>query len=76
MADLSTTVGKPTWFDLPDTRLGMRFTWRSLDQYSPRYCPTRSLDGSGESICDPTALNFDNGQEWELRTYLHINIGK
>ena len=76
MADLSTTVGKPTWFDLPDTRLGMRFTWRSLDQYSPRYCPTRNLDSNLESICDPTALNFDNGKEWELRTYLHINIGK
>ncbi len=76
MADLSTTLGKPTWFNLPDTRLGVRFTWRSLDQYSPRYCPTRSLDDRGELICDPTALNFDQGKEWELRTYLHINIGK
>jgi hypothetical protein len=38
MADLSTTVGMQDWFVLPSTQLGMRFTWRSLDQYSPVTC--------------------------------------
>lgn len=74
--DLSTSVGKPKWFDLPDTRAGLRATWRSLNQYSPRYCPTQSLDANGVLICDPEAPGFDNGQEWEIRTYVHFNIGK
>jgi hypothetical protein len=37
MLDLSTTVGKPSWFILPNTQVGIRGTWRSLDQNSPRY---------------------------------------
>jgi len=76
MADLSTSVGKASWFSLPNSRLGVRYIWRSLNEYSPRYCPTRSLDGRGEFICDPEAVGFDNGREWEFRTYLQINIGK
>ncbi|MCB9284711.1 MAG: glycosidase [Lewinellaceae bacterium] len=76
MFDLSTSVGKPSWIDLPNSRLGMRFTWRSLDQYSPRYCPTMTLDVNGDPVCDPNAVGFDNGNEWEIRTYFQINIGK
>ena len=34
MADFSTTLGKPDWFDLPTTRLGVRGTYRTLDKYS------------------------------------------
>lgn len=63
--DLSTTVGKPDWFILPNTRLGIRYTWRSLDNFSPRY-----------EFQDPIDQGFPNGNEWEIRTYLHINIGK
>ncbi len=74
--DLSTTVGIPQWFDLPDTQAGVRWTWRSLDQFSPRYCPTRNLDINGDLVCDPLAPGFDNGREWEIRTYVHFNIGK
>jgi hypothetical protein len=74
--DLSTSLGKPQWFDLPDTKIGIQGTFRTLDQFSPRYCPTRTVDASGESVCDPTAIGFDNGNEWEVRTYLHINIFK
>ena len=74
--DLSTTVGNPKWLDMPDTRAGIRGTWRALDQYSPRYCPTTALDVVGAAVCDPLAPGFDNGQEWEIRTYLHFNIGK
>ena len=74
MLDLSTSVGKPDWFILPDTRIGIRGTWRSLDEYSPRYLPNQA---PGEYL-DPTISNigFDNGNEWEIRTYIHINIGK
>ncbi|MCX6266116.1 MAG: glycosidase, partial [Bacteroidetes bacterium] len=42
MADLSYSVDMRKWFILPETRVGIRGTWRSLDQYSPRYCPTRT----------------------------------
>ncbi len=76
MADVSTAVGKPKWINLPNTRLGLRYTWRSLDQYSPRYCPTNAIDVTGTTVCDPTAPGYDNGQEWEFRTYLQINIVK
>jgi hypothetical protein len=75
MADLSTTVGMQDWFVLPSTQLGMRFTWRSLDQYSPRYLPNATADEFAEdSIISP--VGFDNGNEWEIRTYVHFNIGK
>jgi hypothetical protein len=75
MADISINLGKPEWFILPNTSLGIRGTWRSLDQYSPRYNPTQTLDSSGNWVPDPTAIGYDNGQEWEIRTYLNINIG-
>ncbi|MRR21403.1 glycosidase [bacterium] len=73
--DLSTTVSKPKWFDMPETRIGIRFTNRTLDQYSPRYCPTKTMDANGDMVCDPTAPGYPNGHEWEIRTYLHFNIG-
>lgn len=75
MADLSTSVGKPGWLNLPDTRMGIRYTWRSLDQYSPRYCPAYTFDAAGNYVCDPTAVGYGNGNEWEFRTYFQINIG-
>lgn len=74
--DLSTTVGKPKWFELPNTRAGVRWTWRSLNQFSPRYCPTTTFDAAGDLVCDPLAPGFDNGREWEIRTYVHFNIGQ
>jgi len=74
-ADLSTTIGKPQWLDLPTTKIGICYTWRSLDQYSPRYCPTENVDATGDFACDPEAPGHANGIEWEIRTYLHIYIG-
>jgi len=74
MADLSTTVGKPDWFILPNTQVGVRFTWRSLDQYSPRYLPNVAEEFAEAPIISP--VGFGNGNEWEIRTYVHINIGK
>ncbi len=74
MADISTNLGRPSWFNLPSSRLGIRYTWRSLNQYSPRYCPATTLDVNGVPVCDPTAVGFDNGREWEIMTYFQINI--
>ena len=74
--DISTSVGKPNWFILPDTRIGIMGIWRSLDQYSPRYSPTAVPENTfpPEPVISP--VGFGNGSEWEIRTYIHINIGK
>ncbi len=73
MGDVSTVLGLPEWFDLPQTRFGVRGTWRSLDQYSPRYCPAQVAGPGGTLTCDPTVPGPD-GQEWEIRTYLHLAL--
>ncbi len=75
MLDISTTLGKPDWFILPNTQIGIRGTWRSLNQYSPRYSPNAT---SSEFSLEPTVspVGFPDGSEWEIRTYVHINIGK
>jgi hypothetical protein len=75
MADISTEIGKPDWFVLPGTKIGLRGTWRSLDKYSPRYNPTQILNSAGDIVPDPNAIGFPNGNEWEIRTYVIINIG-
>ena len=72
-ADLSLSLSTPKWFDLPSTQLGLMGMFRTLNEFSPRYCPTQIMQGR-EMVCDPTAVGFDNGNEWEIRTYLHINI--
>jgi hypothetical protein len=74
MMDLSTSVGKPNWFILPDTKIGIRGTWRTLNQYSPRYSPNVAAEFATSPIISP--VGFPNGNEWEIRTYVHINIGK
>ncbi len=76
MADVSVSLGKPDWFNLPDTRLGVRGTYRTLDRFSPRYAPAQTVNGAGNPVPDPNVIGFDNGNEWEIRTYLFINIGK
>jgi hypothetical protein len=49
--------------------------WRSLNQYSPRYLPNQTATiYDTEPIISP--VGFNNGIEWEIRTYIHINIGK
>ena len=75
MADISTSIAKPDWFDLPSTRIGLRGTWRALDKFSPRYAPAYTLDGAGNWVPDPNAVGFDNGNEWEIRTYILIDVG-
>jgi hypothetical protein len=74
--DLSTSVGKPSWFILPDTRIGIMGIWRSLDQYSPRYSPNTVPANTYPPVPTISPVGFGNGSEWEIRTYIHINIGK
>ena len=74
MLDISTSVGKPDWFILPNTKIGVRGTWRSLDQFSPRFAPAQTAEFETEPLASP--VGFGNGNEWEIRTYVHINFGK
>jgi hypothetical protein len=75
MVDLSTIAGLPKWFNLPQTRIGIRYTWRSLNEYSPRYSPVLVYNTIGELIPDPKAQGYPYGKEWEIRTYLQMSIG-
>ena len=76
MLDLSTSIGKPDWFILPSTRIGVRGTWRSLNEFSPRYAPLATPAGTFNAPPTLSTEGFPNGSEWEIRTYIHINIGK
>jgi hypothetical protein len=68
---VSRTLGPARWFGYPQTSVGVRGTWRSLDRYSPRYCPATVRDDTGSSVCEPNAPG-PNGNEWEVRTYLRF----
>ena len=74
MADFSTTLGKPDWFDLPTTRLGIRGTYRTLNKFSPRYSQVTVNEGTGEITPAPGVTSLENGSEWEIRTYIQIDI--
>jgi hypothetical protein len=74
MADLSTTIGKPDWYVLPSTSIGVQMTWRSLDKNSPRYLPNVADPFAPAPIISP--VGFPNGNEWEFRTYVRISVGK
>ncbi|MBT8285014.1 MAG: hypothetical protein HKO75_06465 [Flavobacteriaceae bacterium] len=74
MLDISTSLGKPDWFILPSTQIGIRGTWRSLNEFSNRYSPNNAAEFADDSFISP--VGFGNGNEWEIRTYIHINIGQ
>ncbi len=74
MADLSTTVGKPDWFLLPSTSIGIQMIWRSLDKFSPRYLPNVAEPFAPSPIISP--VGFPNGNEWEFRTYVRVSVGR
>ncbi len=76
IADLSTEIGKPDWFILPTTKIGIRGTYRTLNKYSPRYSPIKTMDAAGNWVPDPMAIGFPDGNEWEIRTYIQFNLGK
>jgi len=71
MGDVGYVIGRPQWLDMPETRFGVRATWRSLNKFSPRYCPVRVPDLVGGVECDPT-FPAPTGSEWELRSYLTV----
>ena len=71
MADISFTLGTPQWFSLPQTRFGVRGTFRTLDRFSNRYWP------EGEPELEENEMypeGLPEGREWEIRTYLHLVI--
>ena len=72
MLDISTSLGKPDWFVLPSTTIGIRGMWRSLNEFSPRYSPNQAPEFGEPPV---SAVGFPNGDEWEIRTYVRINIG-
>jgi hypothetical protein len=75
MAELSTELGKPDWFMLPGTKVGIRTTYRTLDKHSPRYSPVLTIDPAGNWVPDPNAIGFPNGNEWEIRTFVQVSLG-
>jgi hypothetical protein len=72
MADVSFTLGRPRWFGLPETRFGVRGTYRTLDRYSNRYAPSGVTAPLVPGELYPAGL--PEGREWEIRTYLHLAI--
>ena len=75
ITEVSTEIGKPDWFMLPGTKVGMRTTYRTLNKYSPRYSPVLNIDPAGNWVPDPNAIGFPNGNEWEIRTFVQVSIG-
>jgi hypothetical protein len=71
MTDLSYRLGRQRWMDAPASRFGVVGMWRSLDRFSPRYCPAQTSDAFGSLTCDPTAPG-GRGSEWEIRTYVMV----
>jgi len=72
MGDLSYSLGTPQWFDnIPQTRIGVRAAWRSLDQYSPRYTERYQDPVTGEWRRFKGA---EDGNEWEVRTYVRLAL--
>ena len=70
LGDLSQTLGTPLWFESnSQTRIGVRATWRSLDEHSPRYTE-RYLDTATNQWFRFT--DAPNGSEWEVRTYVRL----
>lgn len=76
MVDVSVNLGKTDWINMPGTRMGVRGTYRTLDQFSPRFAPINSIDPAGNFVPNPNAIGFPNGNEWEIRVYVLVNLIK
>ncbi|MBD3223077.1 glycosidase [bacterium] len=80
VGDVSWSLGEPEFFGLPDTKLGVRFLYRTLDQFSNRYRFPYGLDEEdGDLYTSWRTLQREidsqgDGSEWELRTYMHLSI--
>ena len=71
MGDVSFTLGKPEYFGLPETKFGVRAAYRTLDRYSNRYSPEGYTEPEEGELYPEDA---PEGNEWEIRTYLHMAI--
>jgi len=71
MADISFNLGKPQWFNFPQTKFGVRGTYRTLDRFSNRYSPEGYVEPEEGELYPEDA---PDGREWEIRTYLHLVI--
>jgi len=69
MGDISFHVGSPQWWEMPESRFGLRATYRTLDEYSPRSFLFPAVQSQ-----HPT-LPAKEGSEWEIRTYLMLTVG-
>ena len=74
MLDFSTSLAKPKWLGPVSTRVGIRCTFRTLDQYSPRYVAGYIPDGSGGFEPSTDIVGAGRGNEWEIRTYISFSI--
>lgn len=74
IGDWSFEVSKPDWFMMPGSKIGIRGTYRTLNSYSNRYSPILSMNSLGQFVPNLNAIGFPNGNEWEIRTYIQINI--
>jgi hypothetical protein len=75
VADVAYSLGRPEYFGLPETKLGLRFLYRTLDQFSNRYRPPYDWENypSWRTLQNDIEAQGD-GTEWEVRTYLHVAI--
>jgi len=69
MADLSYNLGRPGWLGLPQTRFGVRATYRTLDRYSNRYSP---IGAAEPALYELYPDGLEEGREWEIRSYVHM----
>lgn len=74
MADISYNLSTPQWFELPQTRIGLRGTWRNLDKYSARYQPIIMLNEAGNPVLNLDTPGQPKGEEWEIRTYMQFSL--
>jgi hypothetical protein len=47
-----------------------------MDSNSPRYSPNATTTDTFPPVQTISPVGFPDGSEWEIRTYVHINIGK
>ncbi len=75
MGEVSWSLGSPQWFGEPETRIGFRGLYRTLDKNSNRYHLPDDWENSPswDSFMEDVERNGD-GTEWEFRTFIHFSI--
>ncbi|MCP4144476.1 MAG: glycosidase [bacterium] len=74
LGDVSWSLGKPKWFaDEPETKIGIRGLYRTLDRNSNRYRFPDDWEnyGTWDDFMNEVDA-YGNGSEWEVRTYISI----